>query len=78
MAAQQVDLQRAKRVPGDSRLGQRAEARIDAVDRRVAERLTVDDRPRRVHARHGLGREPDDGVVVGDGQEVVEGQAGAG
>ena len=54
VAAKQIHLQRAERVARDGRFGERAESRVDAVDRRVAERLAVDDRARRVDAGHGV------------------------
>ena len=50
VTAQQVDLQRAERVARDGRLRERAEAGVDAVDRRIAERLAIDDGARRVDA----------------------------
>ena len=59
VTAEQVDLQCSKRLSRDRGFGQRAEAGVDAVDRRVAERLAIDDRPRRVDAGDGLGRERD-------------------
>ena len=48
VAAQQVPLQRPQRVPRNLHLGQRAEAGVDAVDRRVARRHA--DRRRRATA----------------------------
>ena len=44
-------LQRAERVARNRRLGERAEPGVDAVDRRVAGGLPIDDRARRVDAR---------------------------
>ena len=77
VTAQQVDLQRAERLPGDGGFGQRARTRVDAVDRRIAERLAIDDRARRIDAPGGVGREADWLVVVGDGEQLVEREAGA-
>ena len=59
VAAQQVHLQRAERVARDGRSRRARRTRVDAVDRRVAERLTIDDGARRVDARRGVRREPD-------------------
>ena len=77
MTAQQVYLQRAERVPGDGRFGQRAKTRVDAVDRRIAERLAIDHRARRIDAPGSVGRKADWVVVIGDGQQLVEREAGA-
>jgi hypothetical protein len=49
----------AERVARDGGFGQRAEARVDAVHRRVARRLAHRPRARRVDARRRAGREPD-------------------
>ena len=62
----------------DARLGERAEAGVDAVDRRVALGAAVDHRARGDDARPRLGRQPHLRAVVGDGDELVERQIVAG
>ena len=53
-------------------LGERAEPGVDAVDRRVAARLAVDDRARRVDARaRASARAPTGVAAVGDGERAV-------
>ena len=78
MTAQQVDLQRAERLARDCGFGQRAEAGVDAVHRRVAQAVAIDDGARRVHGGRGPGMQPDRLTAVGDGNEVVEREVGAG
>ena len=58
VAAQQVELQRAERVARNRGLGQRAEAGVDAVDRRRRRGVTIDDAraPRRRAARRVAAR----------------------
>ena len=56
VAPQQVALEVAERVPRNLHFGQRAEAGVDAVDRRVAGRMAIDDGARGVDGRRGLAR----------------------
>ena len=56
VAAQQVPLELAERVSRNLDLGQRAEAGVDAVDRRVARRVPIDDGARGVDGARGRAR----------------------
>ncbi len=77
MAAQQVDLQRIERVRRDFHVGQGAKTGVDAVDRLVAVRLALDDRPGRTHAPRSGRRQADRLVPIGDGDQVLERERGA-
>jgi hypothetical protein len=70
MAAQQIQLQRREIGLVDSRLGEIAEAGVDAVDRRVAAGALVDHGARRGHAIARRGRQAHGGAVIGDGEQV--------
>ena len=72
MAAQQVQLQRREVGRGDARLGEVAEAGVDAVDGRLALRFGVDPGARGGDARARVRRETDVHVVVGDRQQLGE------
>ena len=77
VAAQEVDLERTKRIAWDRRLSQRAEPGVDAIDGRIAKRLAIDDGARRVDARGGLRRQGNLLSRVRDSEQVVECQARA-
>jgi hypothetical protein len=70
VTAQQVELQRGEIRLVDARLGKIAEPGVDAVDRGIAGGLGVDHRPRRGDARARVGRKPDLGAIVGNGEQV--------
>ena len=74
MAAQQVDLQCVEGLARHLHLGEGPEARVDAVHRRVAGRLFVDDRPCRIDARPRRRREARVVGTAGEGGELVEGE----
>jgi hypothetical protein len=70
MTAQQIQLQRGEIRRVDARLGEIAEAGIDAVHRRVAGGQLIDHGPRRGDPIARRGREADVGASVGDGEQI--------
>jgi hypothetical protein len=74
VAAQQVPLERAQRVPGNLHFRQRSESRVDAVHRRVASGVPLDDRARRLDRARRRGIERDRREAVGYGFEVGQRQ----
>jgi hypothetical protein len=74
VAAQQIQLERAKSLARDGRLRERAEAGIDAVDRCVAGGFAVHDSPRSIHAARGLRRKRHLLIAVGDGEKLADGK----
>jgi hypothetical protein len=62
---------------GNPDLGERAESRVDAVDSRLAGRLAIDERARRVDARDGGGRERHLRAAVRNGEQLFECQRGS-
>jgi hypothetical protein len=74
MAAQQVDLQLRQRVVRDLHVGKAAEARVDAVGRRVVIRELVDDSTRREDTRTRLLANRNRRICVRDSDQLVESQ----
>jgi hypothetical protein len=70
VTAQQVQLQRRQIVRVDARLGEVAEAGIDAVDGVGAGGFPIDDGSRRGDAGARLGCERHLGTVVGNGEQI--------
>ncbi len=77
VTSEQVELQRRELIGRDGDVGQRAEAGVDAVDRRPAREMPDDHFARRAHARHGVGRDADRLTVADDPLERVERQCRA-
>jgi hypothetical protein len=72
VTAQQVELQRREIVLVDPRLGEVAEAGVDAVDGCVAVCLCIDHGARRGDTRARVRREPDLRAVVRDREQVLK------
>jgi hypothetical protein len=72
VAAQQVQLERAERLVRNARLCERTKPRIDPVDRFVPLGRAIDDGARAIHARGGVLRQRDEGVLVGNRDQIVE------
>ena len=74
VAPQQIALQLAERALLDLDFGERSEAGVDAVDRRVSGGVALDDGARRVDAARGLRRERHRREIFRDRQEIRQGE----
>ncbi len=75
VAAQQVALEIAERGRWNLDVRERSEAGVDAVDRRIVRRVSIDDGACGVHGTRGLGVERDGLEVVGDRAQLIEREA---
>jgi hypothetical protein len=74
MAAEQIELKRAELIPRNGRFRERAESGVDAVNRNIPGRLTVDDDTRGRDAFCSRGRDSDVEALAGNLLELFERQ----